>query len=71
MKRGYVYKDSQGRRCHTWADLGEQLFDDVTFWLRTGEGQAKQITMKQYQNRVKKSLDQFNELCKTTKTYES
>ena len=71
MKRGYAYKDRQGRSCHTWVDLGESLHDEVTFWMRIGEGQKKQITMKQYHNRVEKSLEQFNELHKTTKTYES
>ncbi len=65
MKRGYIYTNRRGATCHVWADPGERPQDEVTYWRVEGEGRPKQITYNQYRNRVKKALEQFNNLYKT------
>jgi hypothetical protein len=65
MKRGYIYKNGRGATCHVYADPGDHLQDEVTYWRVEGEGRPQQITYNQYRNSVKKALEQFNNTYKT------
>jgi hypothetical protein len=64
MKRGYIYKNRRGATCHVYADLGDHLQDEVTYRRVEGEGRPRQITYNQYRNRVKKALEQYNNISK-------